>query len=69
MTPPLPAPLHGVRVLEVGGMGPGPFAGMTLADMGAEVVRVGRPGGLGSVPRELPRRMSSTAESVRFPSI
>ncbi|MBI3214186.1 MAG: CoA transferase [Mycobacterium sp.] len=43
-------PLRGVRVLEVGGMGPGPFAGMTLADMGAEVVRIDRPGGLGVFP-------------------
>jgi alpha-methylacyl-CoA racemase len=43
-------PLAGIKVLEVGGMGPGPFAGMTLADMGAEVVRVERPGGLGVFP-------------------
>jgi len=43
-------PLNGVRVLEIGGMGPGPFAGMTLADMGAEVVRIERPGGLGAFP-------------------
>ena len=50
MSPPVPAPLHGVRVVEVGGMGPGPFAGMTLADMGAEVVRIDRPGGLGVFP-------------------
>ncbi|MCW2560097.1 MAG: CoA transferase [Mycobacterium sp.] len=43
-------PLAGIKVLEVGGMGPGPFAGMTLADMGAEVIRVERPGGLGVSP-------------------
>ena len=43
-------PLGGVRVLELGGMGPGPFAGMTLADMGAEVIRIERPGGLGVFP-------------------
>jgi alpha-methylacyl-CoA racemase len=35
-------PLRGVRVLELGGIGPVPFAGMVLADMGAEVVRVHR---------------------------
>lgn len=35
-------PLEGVRVLEIAGMGPGPFAGMMLADMGAEVIRVDR---------------------------
>ena len=36
-------PLAGCRVLELGGIGPGPFAGMLLADLGAEVVRVDRP--------------------------
>jgi alpha-methylacyl-CoA racemase len=35
-------PLHGVRILEIAGIGPGPFAAMMLADMGAEVVRVER---------------------------
>lgn len=39
------APLAGVRVLELAGIGPGPFAGMMLADMGAEVIRIDRPGG------------------------
>jgi alpha-methylacyl-CoA racemase len=34
--------LAGVRVLEIGGIGPGPFAGMMLADHGAEVLRVDR---------------------------
>ena len=37
-------PLTGVAVVEVGGIGPGPFAGMLLADLGADVVRVDRPG-------------------------
>jgi alpha-methylacyl-CoA racemase len=36
--------LAGVRVLELGGIGPVPFAGMVLAELGAEVVRVDRPG-------------------------
>jgi len=38
-------PLAGVRVIELAGIGPGPFAGMMLADMGAEVICVERPGG------------------------
>ncbi|HET6152609.1 MAG TPA: CaiB/BaiF CoA-transferase family protein [Marmoricola sp.] len=38
-------PLSGVMVVELGGLGPVPFAGMTLAGMGASVVRVERPGG------------------------
>ncbi|MFF3111914.1 CaiB/BaiF CoA transferase family protein [Kitasatospora sp. NPDC057904] len=36
-------PLAGVRVVELAGIGPGPFAGMLLADLGADVVRVDRP--------------------------
>lgn len=35
-------PLKGLRVLEIAGIGPAPFAGMMLADMGAEVVRIDR---------------------------
>ena len=38
-------PLQGITVIEIAGIGPGPFAAMSLADMGAEVVRVERPGG------------------------
>ncbi|MBW1789756.1 MAG: CoA transferase [Deltaproteobacteria bacterium] len=37
-------PLHGVKVVEVGGIGPGPFCGMMLSDMGAEIVRIERKG-------------------------
>ncbi len=39
-------PLAGVKVVELGGIGPGPHAAMVLADLGADVVRVRRPGGL-----------------------
>jgi alpha-methylacyl-CoA racemase len=38
-------PLRGVRVVELAGLGPGPFCGMLLADMGATVLRVDRPDG------------------------
>jgi alpha-methylacyl-CoA racemase len=38
-------PLQGLAVLELAGIGPGPFCGMLLADLGAEVVRVQRVGG------------------------
>ena len=38
-------PLAGVRVLEFAGIGPGPFCGMLLADMGADVVRLDRASG------------------------
>ncbi|MEU6477256.1 CaiB/BaiF CoA-transferase family protein [Streptomyces sp. NPDC047017] len=46
-TPGRDGPLTGVRVVELAGIGPGPFAAMLLADLGADVVRVDRPGGAG----------------------
>ncbi|MFJ4364335.1 CaiB/BaiF CoA transferase family protein [Streptomyces chartreusis] len=46
-TTPGQGPLTGVRVVELAGIGPGPFAAMLLADLGADVVRVDRPGGTG----------------------
>lgn len=44
-------PLAGVRVVELAGLGPGPHGAMLLADLGAEVVRVDRPG---AVPETRP---------------
>jgi alpha-methylacyl-CoA racemase len=38
-------PLKGVKVVEFAGIGPGPFCCMLLSDMGADVVRIDRPGG------------------------
>ncbi len=38
-------PLHGLKVVEFAGIGPGPFCGMLLADMGAEVTLLERSGG------------------------
>jgi alpha-methylacyl-CoA racemase len=40
----LAGPLTGLRIVELAGIGPVPFAGMMLADHGAEVIRVERPG-------------------------
>ncbi|OBB17163.1 carnitine dehydratase [Mycobacteriaceae bacterium 1482268.1] len=36
-------PLHGVRIVMMGGLGPGPFCGMLLGDLGADVVRIDMP--------------------------
>jgi alpha-methylacyl-CoA racemase len=46
-------PLAGVRVIELAGIGPGPHCGMLLADLGAEVIQVDRPGG---APTPVPLR-------------
>ena len=37
-------PLQGLRVVELAGIGPGPHAAMILGDLGADVVRIERPG-------------------------
>src|SRR5687767_4951641 len=42
-------PLEGVRVVEFAGLGPGPFCGMLLADLGADVVRIDRKGARGGL--------------------
>tara|TARA_X000000368_G_scaffold108537_2_gene84379 strand:- start:29910 stop:31049 length:1140 start_codon:yes stop_codon:yes gene_type:complete len=38
----VPGPLEGIRVIEISAIGPAPFAGMYLSDLGAEVIRIGR---------------------------
>ena len=47
-------PLSGVRVIELAGIGPGPFAAMMLSDMGADVVRVDRAQLAGGDPEHPP---------------
>ena len=46
MTVEKPGPLNGLRVVELAGLGPAPFAAMVLAGYGADVIRVDRPGGV-----------------------
>ncbi len=65
-TTPGHGPLSGVRVVELAGIGPGPFAAMLLADLGADVVRVDRPGG--PVLGVAPSTTSPTATSARSSS-
>ena len=63
-------PLNGVKIIEVGGIGPGPFCGMMLSDMGAEIVRVERKGGLSlSDPKYdlLTRNRKSISINLRTP--
>jgi alpha-methylacyl-CoA racemase len=47
-------PLQGIRVIELQGIGPGPFCGMMLSDMGAEVIRIDRAGNVTGGDPETP---------------
>lgn len=58
-------PLAGVRVVELAGIGPAPFAGMLLADLGADVVRVDRPGTAGGDDDLLNRGKRSIAVDLK----
>ena len=63
-------PLAGVKVVELAGIGPGPHACMLLADLGADVIRVDRPGGspLGGGPHDiLTRGRPSVALDLKQP--
>jgi alpha-methylacyl-CoA racemase len=64
-------PLAGLRVVELAGIGPGPYAAMLLADLGADVIRVDRPGAAASgVPAEvdvLRRGRRSVVVDLRSP--
>jgi alpha-methylacyl-CoA racemase len=49
-------PLTGLKIVEFAGIGPGPFCGMLLSDLGADVVRVDRKGGRGGAPSDITAR-------------
>lgn len=57
-------PLKRIKVIEIVGLGPGPFAGMLLADMGAEVLAIDRPGpkALGSMDPDVTLRGKQVLE-------
>lgn len=61
-------PLQGMKVVEMVGLGPAPFCAMMLADMGAEVIRIDRPGRSGGImPDEV--RFDVTARGRRSVAI
>ncbi|MEE8581749.1 MAG: CaiB/BaiF CoA-transferase family protein [Myxococcota bacterium] len=66
-------PLKGIKIVEIAGIGPGPFAGMMLSDMGAEVLRVDRAAGAaaflpGDPPKDvLGRGRRSVAVDLKHP--
>ncbi|MFT4082212.1 MAG: CaiB/BaiF CoA-transferase family protein [Nocardioides sp.] len=64
-------PLRGIRVVELAGIGPAPHACMILADLGADVIRIDRPGGglLGEGPHDLlTRGRPSVALDLKDPA-
>lgn len=61
-------PLAGYRIIELAGIGPGPFCGMMLSDMGAEVIRVDRPAPGRPAPKDvLQRNRRSIAIDLKQP--
>ena len=62
-------PLKGLKIVEMAGIGPGPFCGMILADLGAEVIRVDRASAAGTGSREEPanRGKKSIAVDLKSP--
>jgi alpha-methylacyl-CoA racemase len=62
-------PLHGYRIIELAGIGPGPFCGMMLGDMGADLIRVERPGqGARRIPDVLARNRRSIVIDLKQPA-
>ncbi|WP_370248413.1 CaiB/BaiF CoA transferase family protein [Nocardioides sp.] len=64
-------PLRGVKVVEIAGIGPGPHACMILADLGADIIRVERPGGqmlAGGKTMALNRGRPSVALNLKDPA-
>ncbi|WP_439814651.1 CaiB/BaiF CoA transferase family protein [Zavarzinia sp. CC-PAN008] len=61
-------PLSGVKVIEIAGIGPGPFCAMILADMGADVLRIDRAGAKGSRLDLLNRGKRSMSADLKNPA-
>jgi alpha-methylacyl-CoA racemase len=55
-------PLHGIRIVEFAGIGPGPFAAMLFSDMGADVIRIDRKGGRPPAKTEIYARGRRTVQ-------
>src|SRR5512143_3370206 len=62
-------PLSDVKIIEFQGIGPGPFCGMLLSDLGADVVRIDRKGGRGGSPSDVTSRgRRSVAMDLKQPA-
>ena len=71
-------PLEGLKIIEITGIGPGPFCGMMLSDMGAEVLRIDRAGSVDTandrasgdyLARGRRRTSSSRVISAQLPAV
>ena len=60
-------PLKGFKIIEMAGIGPGPFAGMILADMGAEVIIIERSTSKNRMPDCNRRGKRSIALNLKTP--
>lgn len=63
----MPGILEGIRIIEIAGIGPGPFCGMMLADHGAEIIRVDRLAGDPFSANPLGRSRRSVAVDIKKP--
>lgn len=61
-------PLKGIKIIEIAGIGPGPYAGMLLADMGAEVISVEKRSGKHALPDCARRGKRSIALNLKSPA-
>ena len=61
-------PLKGIKIIEMAGIGPGPFCGMVLADLGAEVIRIDRASAAGTGSREEPANRGKKSIAVDLKS-
>src|SRR4051812_8777822 len=62
-------PLSGLRIVEFAGIGPGPFCGMLLSDLGADVIRIDRKGSGRSSPADVTARgRRSVALDLKSPA-
>ncbi len=57
-------PLEGLKILEIAGIGPGPFAAMMLSDMGAEVLRIDRAANVSSGRKPPPDMLNRNRRNV-----
>src|SRR5580765_8370152 len=58
-------PLRSLRIIEFAGLGPAPFCGMLLSDLGADVIRIDRPGGTGLASSDVPARVNVLSRGRR----